>query len=227
MVSIASGLDDARAAIELARVTPPPRILATAGIHPHEAEGCTPEALADLEQLARTDAVVAVGETGLDFYYENAPRRRQTEGFRAQLEIAGRLDLPLVVHSREADQETATLIRESAGQVVGVLHCFSGGAELLRQGLAAGWYVSFSGLVTFKNFHDFESVRAVPSDRLLAETDSPHLAPVPMRGRRNEPSFLEHTVRRLAEIRGEEPDKIAEITFENACRFYSVSGIGE
>jgi TatD DNase family protein len=223
VVSVASDLHDARAAVDLARTASRPRVWATAGIHPHEANRCTPEAAARLGELARSQPVVAIGETGLDFYYENSPRRQQSDAFRAQLELAGRLDLPVVVHSREADEETAALVQEFAGRVVGVLHCFSGGVELLETGLAAGWYVSFAGLVTFKNYGDQGIVQAVPDDRLLVETDSPYLAPVPKRGRRNEPAFLEHTVRRLAEIRGEDPEQVAERTFENACRFYGVS----
>ncbi|NIN73322.1 MAG: YchF/TatD family DNA exonuclease [Gemmatimonadetes bacterium] len=222
VVSIASDLDDARAAIQLARAASRLRVYATVGIHPHEADRWTPEAAARLEELAGAGPVVAIGETGLDFYYQNAPRREQSEVFRAQLELAGRLGLPVVVHSREADEDTAAMIQEFSGRVVGVLHCFTGGAELLNVGLAAAWYVSFSGLVTFKNYRDEDIVRAVPGDRLLVETDSPYLAPVPMRGRRNEPAFLEHTVRRLAEIRGEEPAAVAEATFENACRFYGL-----
>jgi TatD DNase family protein len=223
VVSVASDMDDAGAAIELARSASRPRIWATAGIHPHEAERWTPESAARLERLAGSEPVVAIGETGLDFYYDNAPRRRQIETFRAQLDLAGRLALPVVVHSRAADEDTATLIQELSEQVVGVLHCFSGGTELLQVGLAAGWYVSFSGLVTFKNYRDQDLVRAVPGERLLVETDSPYLAPVPKRGRRNEPAFLEYTVRRLAEIRGEEPEEVAELTFENACRVYGLA----
>jgi len=223
VVSVASDLDDARAAIDLALTASRPRIWATVGLHPHEAAGWTPEAAARLEVLAGSAPVVAIGETGLDFYYENAPRREQSEAFRAQLELAGRLGLPVVVHSREADEDTATLIEEFSGRVAGVLHCFSGGVGLLEAGLAAGWYVSFSGLVTFKKYSDLEIVRAVPGDRLLVETDSPYLAPEPKRGRRNEPAFLEHTVRRLAEIRGEEPGEVAERTFENACCVYGLA----
>jgi TatD DNase family protein len=223
VVCVASDLADSRAAIDLARTASRPRIWATAGLHPHEAEAWTPEVAARLEALAGSGPVVAVGETGLDFYYENAPRREQHGVFRAQLDMAARLGLPVVVHSREADEETAALIEEFSGRVAGVLHCFSGGSGLLAAGLAAGWYVSFSGLVTFKKFSDLEIVRAVPGDRLLVETDSPYLAPEPMRGRRNEPAFLEHTVRRLAEIRGEEPEEVAERTFENACRVYGVA----
>jgi TatD DNase family protein len=223
VVSVASDLDDARAALELARTASRLRIWATAGIHPHEAERWNPEAAACLEGLAGAESIVAIGETGLDFYYANSPRQVQSEAFRAQLELAERLGLPVVVHSREADLDTAALIQEFSGRVVGVLHCFTGGANLLEVGLAAAWYVSFSGLVTFKNYRDQDIVRAVPGDRLLVETDSPYLAPVPKRGRRNEPAFLEHTVRRLAEIRGEDPEEVAEATFENACRFYGVS----
>lgn len=223
VVSIASDLDDAQAAIQLAQTATRLPIWATAGVHPHEAERWTPEAAARLEELAAAESVVAIGETGLDFYYENAPRREQSEVFRAQLELARRLALPVVVHSREADEEMAALIRDFSGLVVGVLHCFTGGAELLNAGLAASWYISFSGLVTFKNYGDQELVRAVPGDRLLVETDSPYLAPVPKRGWPNEPSFLEHTVRRVAEIRGEEPEIVAEMTFENACRLYGLT----
>lgn len=223
VVCVASDPDDARAAMDLARSASRPRIWATAGLHPHEADRWSPEAAARLEELAASELVVAIGETGLDFYYENAPRRAQSEVFRAQIDLAARAGLPVVVHSREADEETAALIQEYSGRVVGVLHCYSGGPELLQAGLAAGWYVSFSGLVTFKKFRDQDVVCAVPGDRLLLETDSPYLAPVPKRGRRNEPSFLEHTVRRVAEIRGEEPEKVAEMTFVNACRFYGLA----
>lgn len=223
VVSIASNLEDAEAAIELARTASRPRIWTTAGLHPHEAERWMPETVDRLEKCARAEPVVAIGETGLDFYYENAPRPTQRLAFRAQLELAGRLGFPVVVHSREADEETAALIQEYRGRVVGVLHCYSGGAGLLEVGLAAGWYVSFSGLVTFKNYKDHDVVRAVPGDRLLVETDSPYLAPVPKRGRRNEPAFLEYTLRRVAEIRGEEPEEVAELTFDNACRLYSLA----
>jgi TatD DNase family protein len=222
VVTIASQLDDTRAAIELARQVADPQVWATAGIHPHEAQRCSPEALAELEGLAAAEQVVAIGETGLDFYYDNAPRDLQLDAFRSQVELAERLELPVVVHSREADEETATVIREYAGRVVGVLHCFSGGAGLLEVGLEAGWYVSYSGMVTFKNFRDARHVEAVPLDRLLVETDSPYLAPVPMRGRRNEPAFVGHVVKRIAEMRGEDPDRVADVTYENAWELYGV-----
>jgi len=220
IVTIASNLEDAAAAAELARNSSRPPVWATAGIHPHEADRCTPDALVELERYARSDVVVAVGETGLDFHYENAPRDRQIAAFRSQIALAEQLDLPVVVHSRAADGELAQLIEEYSGRVVGVLHCFTGGAQLLQTALAAGWYVSFSGIVTFARYTGAHHVQAVPGDRLLVETDSPYLAPVPLRGRRNEPSYLQHVVRRVAQLRGEDAVAVAEVTFENACRLY-------
>jgi TatD DNase family protein len=222
VVSIASDLDDAGAAIELARAATRPRLRATAGIHPHVADVCTVAALTRLEGLASSEEVVAIGETGLDFHYDNAPREVQLEAFRSQIELAERLGLPVVVHSREADAETAATVREYAGRVEGVLHCFSGGRQLLDAGLASDWYVSFSGIVTFKKFADIELVRAVPADRLLVETDSPYLAPVPKRGRRNEPAFVRYVIERVAEMRDESLDGVAEATYLNACRFYGL-----
>ena len=222
VVSIASHLEDARDAIALAEGSSVPRILATAGVHPHHAESWGPESHGQLEELLNRSFVVAVGETGLDFHYDNAPRDTQIDVFRAQLDIAERLEMPVVVHSRSADDAVGEILRDYRSRVVGVLHCFSGGPDLLAAGLEAGWYVSFSGVVTFKNFHDLEGVRAIPADRLLVETDSPYLAPVPKRGRRNEPALVRHVLERVAEIRGENPRELAEATFNNACRFYGL-----
>ncbi len=222
IVSIASDIEDAEKAMGLARRHQQPRIRCTAGIHPHVAHRCTPEALDRLRDLSRSDLVVALGEMGLDFYYDSAPRDTQIEAFQAQIELAERLALPVVVHSREADAEMARVVREVAGRVTGVLHCFSAGDEVLEAGLAADWYISFSGLITFKSFSGDQQVRRVPESRLLVETDSPYLAPVPLRGRRNEPANVKHVLERLAEIRGENPRRLAESTYENACRFYGL-----
>lgn len=219
VVCVASDLDDAEAALDLCRGTTRPRLRATAGIHPHNAQRLTDDSLTLLERIATGDSVVAIGETGLDFYYDNAPQSTQIRAFRAQLELAERIGKPVVVHAREADDPVAGLIRDFP-VVKGVLHCFSGGPGLLEAGLAADWYVSFAGVVTFKNFRDADAVRRVPADRLLIETDSPYLAPVPRRGRRNEPAFVGHVAERLAELRGEEPEALAERTHQNACRFY-------
>lgn len=221
--TIASSLEDARDAIALAGAQSRPRVAATAGIHPHEADSCSPEALGGLEDLASSsDAVVAIGETGLDFHYEHSPRAAQVDAFRGQLGVAERLGLPIVVHVRDASAEVAEIVREHAGRVIGVLHCFTGSTELLRSGLGSGWYVSFSGIVTFSSYRDAQHIIEVPEERLLVETDSPYLAPVPVRGRRNEPAFVAHVVRRIAEVRGRSPEEIAELTYQNAARFYGV-----
>ena len=222
IVCVASHLDDARDALELAEGSSHPRILATAGVHPHHAERWNSDSQGRLEELLSSDTVVAIGETGLDFHYDNAPRDTQIDVFRAQLDIAERLEMPVVVHSRSADEAVIEILRDYRSRVTGVLHCFSGGPELLAVGLDVGWYVSYAGIVTFKNFQDLEGVRAVPADRLLVETDSPYLAPVPKRGRRNEPALVAHVLERVAEIRGEDPEEFAETTFDNACRFYGL-----
>jgi TatD DNase family protein len=218
-VTIASNPGDARAAIDLAASEPD--VWATAGLHPHEAEATSDSLIADIEALTADPLVVAVGETGLDFFYDNAPRDIQTENFRAHLEVAARSELPIVVHSREADTETAALVTEYAGRVRGVLHCFAGGPALLEAGLAADWYVSFSGLITFVPALT-DHARLVPPDRLLIATDAPYLAPAPKRGRRNEPAFVAHTCERLAEIRGVGSPEMASLTTENARRFYGI-----
>lgn len=217
MVTIASDPTDARAAIELASERS--GLWATAGLHPHEAAGTSDDVLSDVEALAADDAVVALGETGLDFHYDHAPRDAQLANFRAHLELAERTDLPVVVHSRSAEAETAALVSEFGDRVSGVLHCFSGGEALLATALEAGWYVSFSGLVTF--VPELEAaVREAPADRVLIETDAPYLAPAPKRGRRNEPAFLTHTCARVAEIRDVAFDEMAAVTRRNARRFY-------
>jgi TatD DNase family protein len=221
MVTVASDLRDAREALRLADDTT--GLWCTAGLHPHDARAF--DAVRDpdaLRSLATEPSVVAIGETGLDYFYDNSPRTEQGEAFEAQLEVAAETGLPVVVHSRASDAETVSFIRRFAGRVRGVLHCFSGGAALLEAGLDEGWFVSFSGMVTFKKFADEELVRRVPDERLLIETDSPYLAPVPKRGKRNEPAFLRHTCEAVASIRGARPEATAERTAENACRFYQV-----
>lgn len=219
-VTVATDPTDARQALELAREEA--GVWATAGLHPHAADRFTPDALEAVEALLAEPLVVAVGETGLDFHYDNAPRRLQRESFEAHAALAGRTGLPLVVHSRDADAETAEVIRGAAGSVRGVLHCFTGGSGLLEAGLEAGWYVSFSGILTFASELE-EAARRVPADRLLAETDSPYLAPVPCRGRRNEPAYLWHTLEKLASVRGIEAAEATELTRRNAERFYGVT----
>ena len=221
MVTIASSPADAREAIALAAAED--GVWATAGLHPHEAASTSRTLLDDVRALAADPSVVAIGETGLDYFYDNAPRDLQLASFRAHLELAAALGLPIVVHCREADGDVAALVREHSGRAIGVLHCFAGSADLMRAGLDAGWYVSFSGLITF--VADLaEAARLVPADRLLVETDAPYLAPAPRRGRRNEPAYVTHTCARLAELRGVELEEMAEVTRANARRFY---GLGD
>ena len=219
LVTIASDLDDTTRALELARNTD--GVWCSAGLHPHEADRFDDSTISGLRRLAAEPEVVAIGEAGLDFHYDNAPRERQYECFEAQLALAAELDLPIVVHSRDADSATAGLLRAAAG-VRGVLHCFTGGPGLLEAGLEAGWMVSFSGIVSFRRFEGAELVRQVPDERLLIETDSPYLAPVPNRGRRNEPSFLPLTCAAIAGIRDQAPEAIAELTRRNARAFYGL-----
>jgi TatD DNase family protein len=222
LVTVASDAEDAEQALGLARRYE--GVWATAGIHPHVAGGADEAALARVRELAKEAQVVALGETGLDFYYDNAPREAQRRAFRRHLELAAETGLPVVLHAREADDDAAAMVREAGDSVRGVLHCFAGGRGLLEAGLEAGWHVSFSGLVSFASYEDGELVRSVPEDRLLIETDSPYLAPVPRRGRRNEPAFVAHVAEAVAVHRGVAPEYIAEITTRNALRFYRLEG---
>jgi len=220
LVTIASDLDDAAQALGLARDTD--GLWCSAGLHPHEADRFDDSTIPGLRRLAVEPEVVAIGEAGLDFHYDNAPRERQQECFQAQLALAAELDLPIVVHSRDADAETAGLLREATG-VRGVLHCFTGGPGLLEAGLDAGWMVSFSGIVSFRRFDGADLVRRVPDDRLLIETDSPYLAPVPVRGRRCEPAHVAWTLARLAEVRDDGVDTLAATTDRNARALFRLS----
>jgi TatD DNase family protein len=198
-----------------------PRLAATAGIHPHHAARF-PSDHPRLSPLLADPLAVAVGETGLDYHYERSPREVQREAFAWHLAQAVALGKPVVVHSREADRDTARLLADAPAGLTGVLHCFSAGAEVLEAGLARGLAVSFSGMVTFRNFGEAWAVERVPDDRLLVETDAPYLAPVPYRGRRNEPAFVAATAARLAQLRGTTPDRVAEVAAANARRLFGL-----
>jgi TatD DNase family protein len=219
LVSIASDAADAEAALELAARDP--RIRSTAGVHPHAAASATDAHRQRVRELVSLPGVVAIGETGLDYHYDNSPRDVQRTLFEWHLRLAAETGLPVVVHSRSADDDLVAMIRDAAG-VCGVLHCFSGGTRLLEAGLDAGWFISFAGMVTFRSFDGAELLRAVPGDRLLVETDSPYLAPVPFRGRRNEPAHVAETCRAVARLRGEEAEATAAATTVNAHRFYAL-----
>ena len=197
----------------------------TAGMHPHEASAFdiardTPRVREHLDRGA-----VAIGECGLDYHYDNSPRDVQRAVFAAQLDLAAERGRPVVVHTREAEEDTAAMVREAeqAG-VRGVLHCFTGPRSLAEVALAAGWYVSFSGVVTFRKWTDDDLIRSIPDDRILLESDAPYLAPVPFRGKRNEPAHVALTVAKVASARGIGSDAIAEITLRNARRLFGLAG---
>jgi TatD DNase family protein len=198
-----------------------PDIWCSVGIHPHEAQDTADSTIGRLEEMARLPKVVGIGETGLDFYYDHSPRERQAAMFRAQCRVARDASLPLIVHSRNADTETADILA-GEGMSSGVIHCFSSGRALAERALALGFYISIAGIVTFKNADELRAVvRDLPLDRLLLETDAPYLAPVPMRGKTNEPSFIVHTAARVAELKGVAPDELARITSDNFFRLFA------
>jgi TatD DNase family protein len=200
-------------------------LYAAVGIHPHIADRTEPGILERIAELATDSAIVAIGETGLDYHYDNAPRDLQRRSFYQHLELAAEVALPVIVHSRSANVDTAAVLRDAASAGVnGVLHCFDGDAALLDAALDAGWFISFSGMVTFRNFANADLLRATPGHRLLIETDSPYLAPIPMRGKCNEPAFVRHTAVAVAELRKESFETIAELTTRNACAFYGIEG---
>ena len=195
-------------------------ILAACGIHPEFAEEATPAGLEKLEKLLSHPKAHALGEIGLDYKYETPARSVQKKAFRAQLALAQKLSLPVIIHDRDAHGDVFDILSEFPA-VTGVLHSYSGSAEMMRQLVKKGWFISFSGTVTFKNARSVQEVASlVPADRLLIETDSPYLAPVPHRGERNESDYAFETARKLAELRGASVDEIVEITRKNAERFF-------
>jgi TatD DNase family protein len=192
-------------------------VFCSVGVHPHEAANEAADA-ARLVELAQRPKVVGIGECGLDYFYDKSPRDRQQENFRAHMRAASQADLPLIVHTRDADDDTAAMLSEAkaAGRLRGVLHCFTSSRALAERALELGFYISISGIVTFKNAEPLRDVvRAIPLDRLLVETDSPFLAPVPMRGKPCEPAYVAHTAAKVAELKGVAPADLARVTTAN------------
>jgi len=196
----------------------------TAGVHPHQADEA-PNDLRDrlLEALAEAPVPVAVGECGLDYHYDLSPRERQRRVFDVHLEVAAEVQRPVVVHCRDAEREMEAFVRDagSAG-VVGVLHCYPGDLSLLEAAMEEGWYVSFTGLVTFSSYEGDEAVRRVPAGRYMLETDGPYMAPVPHRGQRNEPAWVPRIRDRVAELRNETPEAVEADTTGAARRFFGI-----
>lgn len=202
-----------------------PEVFATVGVHPHAARTVSPACIEQIAALAARPKVVAVGETGLDYYYDNSPRPVQQEAFRQFIGLARRLQLPLVVHLRDAYADAVSIMREErAAEIGGVIHCFSGDRDEARAFLDLGFDLSFSGIVTFKNAEELRAVaREIPADRFMVETDAPFLAPVPHRGKRNEPAFVVLTAATLARVRQKPLDKIAVCARENAERRFRLT----
>lgn len=227
VLTCGSDLASSRQAVELARQFGPAaagraRVVAAVGIHPHEAAQVedVPQALAALREMARQPGVVAIGEIGLDYHYDFAPRPRQRELFLRQLELAGQLGLPVVVHTREAVDDVLELM-QAAGICRGVLHAFAGTPQQARWAIELGLYLGAGGMLTFRNAQSLRStLQQVPLERLLLETDAPYLAPVPYRGRRNEPAYVAEVARQLAELLGLPVEELARLTTANARRLF-------
>jgi TatD DNase family protein len=214
LVVIGESRGSAEKALRLAETDP--RIWATAGVHPHDASGWNTDAAGWLEPFLRHPRVVAAGEMGLDYHYDHSPRAAQRIAFEAQLALAEKHSRPAVVHAREADDDVAAILRNQP-RCVTILHSFSSGPGLLRAGLELGSYVSFSGMITFKNWQRNDAIEAVPLDRILLETDAPYLAPTPHRGKRNEPAFVRRVAEQIALVRGLEVSEVIDATGRNAA----------
>lgn len=201
-------------------------IFAAVGIHPHDAEGFKEEDLDELRELSKDERVVAIGEIGLDYYYDNSPREIQKEVFKKQLELAYELDLPVIIHTRDAMGDTYDILKEFEGRVRGVMHCYTGSIEMAEKFMKLGFYISIAGPVTFKNAVNVrEMAKQIPLERLLIETDSPYLAPVPNRGKRNDPTNVRYVADMLANLKEIQIDKIIEHSRENTVKLFSLKGV--
>ncbi|WP_292895639.1 TatD family hydrolase [Nitratireductor sp.] len=199
-------------------------VFCSVGTHPHNADEELDVTADELVQLAGHRKVVAIGEAGLDYFYDKAPRDAQAQGFRTHIEAARQTGLPLVIHARNADDDMIAILKDETGKGAFpfILHCFSSGASLAKAGVELGGYISFSGILTFRNSQELRDIaKTVPRDRLLVETDAPYLAPVPRRGKRNEPAFVAHTAHVLAETIGLSDEETARLTTENFFRLFT------
>ena len=220
-IGTGNGPPDLEGALRLARRHD--FIYATIGVHPHDAAKATPETFERLAELAGEAKVLAIGEIGLDYHYDFSPRDDQRRVFVQQLELAAAARKPIVIHTREAWEDTLALIRDHGLPFGGIMHCFTGGPKEAEEALNLGFHLSFGGILTFPKADDLREAAAhTPHDRLLVETDCPYLAPIPHRGKRNEPAFLVETARRLAEVRATSPENIATLTTQNFNRLFKL-----
>ncbi|MGD0883278.1 MAG: TatD family hydrolase [Thermodesulfovibrionales bacterium] len=197
-------------------------VYASVGMHPHDAKDVTEDTLHKIAEWSKKEHVVAIGETGLDYHYDQSPREIQKDVFRRHLTLAGQTGLPVIIHSRESKEETLEIVRWS-GIHRGVFHCFSGDTDMAKQAMNLGFSISIAGPVTFRNAENLQEIaKVIPDDSLLVETDAPFLAPAPKRGKRNEPAFLVHTIKKIAELRGVHPEDLARMTTLNAKRLFTI-----
>jgi len=222
IVNIGSSMTSSRNSVELSRRYN--EIYSVVGIHPHNADSFNLNVSKKLESLSENKKVVAIGEIGLDFHYDNSPREKQKQAFRAQLRLAKSLDLPVVIHTRDADEETLEILKEeNADKIGGIMHCFASDKKMAREILDLGFYIAFGGLITFKNLNNLrEVVKEVPINKILVETDAPYLTPDPYRGKRNEPLYVKYVAEKISEIKGLSKEEIAKKTTQNAKKVYNI-----
>ncbi len=218
ILTVASDLPSAQEAVRIADQYK--QVFAAVGVHPHEAQNVASDYLTQIGSLAQNQRVLALGEMGLDYHYEFSPRKVQQQVFEAQLNLAGEIGLPVIIHSREAFSDTYAILRSQL-QTPAVMHCFSGDWSMAKQALDLGCYISLSGVVTFPGARELQAaVKHIPLDRLMLETDAPYLAPVPRRGRRNEPAHVAFTAAFVAELLRMETDQLIEVATKNAQKFF-------
>jgi TatD DNase family protein len=222
IVNIGADLKSSYRSVELARSNS--NIFATVGIHPHDADQLDEKALQELKRLSQDENVSAIGEIGLDYHYDNSPRDIQKAAFREQLLLAKETGLPVVIHSREADEDTLKILQElHVEEIGGIMHCFGSGLEMARECLDLNLYLAFGGVITFGNAVELRKVvQEVPLERILLETDCPYLTPEPFRGRRNEPAYVKYVAEKIARLKGLTLEEIAEATTTNAKRIYGL-----
>lgn len=223
VINIGSNLKSSQETVKLIRRYPD-YIFGAVGVHPHNARDLNGDMLRKIKELAKEEGIVALGEMGLDFHYDNSPRDDQKRAFRAQLRLARELEKPAVIHSRSAEGETITILREEGiREIGGVMHCFSGNQITAEKTLEMGLYLAFGGVITFPKADELRAIAAsTPLERLLIETDCPYLTPVPYRGKRNEPLYVGYVAEKLAEIRVESLEEIIEATADNARRLFRI-----
>ncbi|HHY59320.1 MAG TPA: TatD family hydrolase [Clostridia bacterium] len=222
MANVGYDLESSRQAVAMAQEEP--CLYAVVGIHPHDAKLCTPEALRELEELARQPKVVAIGEIGLDYYRNLSPKEVQKEAFRQQIRLAQKLNKPIVVHDRDAHGDTIQILKEEKVSAIGgVLHCYSGSWEMAREAMKMGLFISLAGPVTFHNARRLQDIaKLMPLDYLLIETDCPYLAPEPYRGKRNEPAYVVKVAEMIAAVKRKSLEEIAQVTTANARRIFGI-----